>query len=124
MLLFVGFINSSKAQTDPMDALYAHFKSGNSAEIAKNFATSVEMVLIDEEDVYSKAQAEQILRNFFIKNPPSSYVKVHSVGNTNVKYRFGVIVLTTKSGKFRVSTLMNRVNNSYLISELKIETEK
>lgn len=124
ILLLLGISSNSWAQADPMDALYTHFKSANSKEIAKNFANSVELVLIDEEDVYSKAQAEQILRDFFIKNPPVSYNKVHSVGNTNVKYRFGVIILTTKNGKFRVSTLMNRIDNGYLISELKIESEK
>ncbi|MEE1883838.1 DUF4783 domain-containing protein [Pedobacter flavus] len=124
LIFTLSLANTALAQSDPMDALYGHFKNANSKEIAKSFSSSLEIILLDQEDVYSKAQAEQILRDFFIKNPPLSYVKVHSVGNTNVKYRYGVIILTTKNGKFRVSILMDKVSNGYLISELKIESEK
>lgn len=119
-----AFTLPSAAQSEPMDALYAHFKAGNSKEIAKSFAGSVELTVFDTDEMYSKAQAEQILRDFFVKHPPLSYSKVHSVGSSNVKYRYGVIVLTTKKGKYRVSISMNRAEESYLISELKIDSEK
>lgn len=124
IVLVAAFILPSAAQNDPMDALYAHFKAGNSKEIAKSFAESVELTVFETDEVYSKAQAEQILRDFFVKHSPVSFTKVHSVGSSNVKYRYGVIILTTKKGKYRVSISMNRVEDTYLISELKIDSEK
>lgn len=123
-MFVLAFIMPSQAQSDPLDALYGHFKTGNFKEIAKNFSSSVDLTVLDSEEVYSKAQAEQILREFFTKHPPVSYTKIHSVGNQNVKYRFGVIVLQTKKGKFRVSISMNRIDSTYLIAELKIDSEK
>ena len=37
-------------------------QAGNATELAKHFNTSIELVILEEEDVYSKTQAEQIIR--------------------------------------------------------------
>ena len=58
----------SYMQGDIVDNLPTLFKAGNSKELAKNFSSSVELSILGEEDVYSKAQAEQILRDFFTKH--------------------------------------------------------
>ncbi|RYF90063.1 MAG: DUF4783 domain-containing protein [Chitinophagaceae bacterium] len=51
----LGLSTSLYGQNDSMDFLYNHFKTGNSKELGKNFASNVEIILVDEEDVYSKA---------------------------------------------------------------------
>jgi len=128
-LLFVFFLlfyfpSKSNAQGDIVEDLALQFKSGNTKEIAKNFAPSVELLIIDQEDVYSKAQAEQILKDFFVKNPPSKSSTVHNV-NSNPKFRYGIISLQTKNLKFRISiTLMlQKTSNVFLITELRIEKD-
>ena len=128
-LLFVFFLlfyfpSKSSVQADIVDDLAVHFKNGNTKEIAKHFASSVELLIIDQEDVYSKAQAEQILKDFFVKNPPTKSAIVHSV-NSNPKYRYGVISLQTKNSKFRINmTLMlQKTSNVFLITELRIEKD-
>ena len=110
-------------QGEIVDSLSALFKSANSKEISKNFSPSVELTINEEEDVYSKAQAEQILREFFTKNPPSSSAVVHLI-NTNPNYRFGVLALGTKNGKFRVAVTLKKTANTFFITELRIEPDK
>jgi len=110
-------------QGEIVDSLSALFKSANSKEISKNFSPSVELTINEEEDVYSKAQAEQILREFFTKNPPSSSAVVHLI-NTNPNYRFGVLALGTKNGKFRVAVTLKKTANAFFITELRIEPDK
>ncbi len=111
-------------QADIVDNLAVHLKTGNSKEIAKNFASSVELLIIDQEDVYSKAQAEQILKDFFVKNPPSKTAIIHRL-NSNPNFRYGIFSLQTKSLKYRVTiTLMHqKTTNSFLITELRIEKD-
>ncbi|RYG20955.1 MAG: DUF4783 domain-containing protein [Chitinophagaceae bacterium] len=111
-------------QADILDDLANQFKSGNTKDIAKNFSPSVELLIIDQEDVYSKAQAEQILKDFFVKNPPLKTSIVHAV-NSNPKYRYGVISLQTKNSKFRVNVtlMLQKTSNVFLITELRIEKE-
>jgi len=110
-------------QGDIVDNMSALFKSANSKEIGKNFSSSVELKVNEEEDVYSKAQAEQILREFFNKSAPVNSTVVHLI-NTNPNYRFGILSLTTKTGKFRVAITLKKVNNTFFITELRIEPEK
>lgn len=110
-------------QSDVIESLSAHFKAGNAKEIAANFASSVELIIIDEEDVYSKAQAEQILRNFFTKYPPVKSSVVHLI-NTNPNFRFGILSLQTKNAKFRVSITMKKSGSAFFITELRVESDK
>ncbi|MES2456689.1 MAG: DUF4783 domain-containing protein [Bacteroidota bacterium] len=123
IVLFFNISSFTSFQGDIIDNLSAHFKAGNSKEIAANFSPSVDLIIIDEEDVYSKAQAEQILRSFFSKYPPVKSSVIHRL-NTNPNYRYGAVSLATKNGTFRVSVTMKKTGNSFFITELRIETEK
>lgn len=124
LLVFFMYIPSFIAtQGDIIDSLSNHFKSGNSKEIAVSFSSSVDLIIIDEEDVYSKAQAEQILRSFFSKYPPIKSTVIHRL-NTNPNYRYGALSLHTKNGTFRVSITMKKTGSAFFITELRIETDK
>lgn len=123
IVLFVNISSFAAFQGDIIDGLSAHFKTGNSKEIAASFSPSVDLIIIDEEDVYSKAQAEQILRSFFSKYPPAKSAVIHRL-NTNPNYRYGALSLATKNGTFRVSVTMKKSGTAFFITELRIETEK
>jgi hypothetical protein len=110
-------------QGDIVDSLSTLFKSANSKEIGKSFSPSVELTINEEEDVYTKAQAEQILREFFTKNAPVNSTVVHLI-NTNPNYRFGILSLSTKTGKFRVAITLKKTANTFFITELRIEPDK
>jgi len=121
--MLAQIFNPMALQGDIVENLSTLFKSANSKEISKNFAASVELNINQEEDVYSKAQAEQILREFFTKNPPLSSTVVHLI-NTNPNYRFGILSLGTKSGKFRVAITLKKTGNVFLITELRVDPDK
>ena len=123
VLFFVSFPSLMAVQGDIIDTLSGHFKAGNSKEIALNFSSSVDLIIIDEEDVYSKAQAEQILRSFFSKYSPVKSTVIHRL-NTNPNYRYGALSLATKNGTFRVSITMKKTGSAFFITELRIETDK
>lgn len=123
LVLFIHFPSFFATQSDIIDTLSSHFKAGNAKEIAVNFSSSVDLIIIDEEDVYSKAQAEQILKSFFNKHVPTKSTVVHRL-NTNPNFRYGALSLVTKSGTFRVSITMKKTGNAFFITELRIETEK
>ena len=110
-------------QGDIVDSLSTLFKSANSKEISKIFSPSVELTINEEEDVYTKAQAEQILREFFTKNAPVNSTVVHLI-NTNPNYRFGILSLSTKNAKFRVAITLKKTVNTFFITELRIEPDK
>lgn len=126
LLFLLWNISSNNAiQADIIDDLAIQFRAGNAKEIGKHFAQSVELIVIDQEDVYSKAQSEQILKDFFIKNAPLKSTIIHRI-SSNPNYRYGIISLNTKTGKFRVTITLKliKANNAFLINELRIEQDR
>jgi len=57
LLLITNFVSNKSPQADIIDDLLVQFRTGSSKDIAKNFAGAVEMIIIDQEDVYNKAQS-------------------------------------------------------------------
>lgn len=125
MLLFINFQTNIALQGDVIDDLSAQFKLGNAKEIGKSFANTVELIITDQEDVYSKAQSEQILKDFFVKNVPTKSTILHRL-NSNPNYRYGILSLNTKNGNFRVTITLKlqKTSNAFLINELRIEPDK
>ncbi|WP_240186723.1 DUF4783 domain-containing protein [Pedobacter namyangjuensis] len=125
LLLLLHLPSRNAPQVEIVDDLATYFRIGNAKEIAKHFAPSVELIIIDQEDVYNKAQSEQIIKDFFLKYPPSKSAIIHKLSN-NPNYRLGILSLTTKNGKFRVTITMNvkKPANNFLITELRIEPDK
>ena len=123
LVIMIPYLPQGLLQGDFIDEISNFFKAGNSKEIGKNFSSSVALSIIHEEDVYSKIQAEQILKDFFSKHTPTQSIVLHLI-NTNPNMRFGILSVTTRNGKFRISITSKKINNSFLITELRIDPEK
>ena len=122
-LLTLLFLLPMVATADTIEKISELIKQGNAHEIAKFFAPNVDISILDETNVYSKAQSEMILDKFFKENKPHTVKLLHRI-NSNPNYNFGVLILTTDKGKFRVSYTLKEVNKVMAIIELRIETEK
>ena len=122
-LLFLAAIPAKANKIDIVNDLTAYLKSGNSTEISKYFASTVEMNILNEEDVYSKVQAEIILKDFFNKHRPQSATIVHRL-DSNPSYLFAVIQLQTENGKFRTTISLKDTAGQFLITEMRIEFDK
>jgi hypothetical protein len=123
LFLLTGLFIPIQIQSSLISDVSNNFKSGNSKEIAKYFNSSVELSLSDETDTYSKAQAEQIIRDFFTKNVPVNSTVIHLI-NTNPNYQIGILSLITKTVKFRVTVTFKKTSGEFLITELRIEGDK
>lgn len=98
------------------------FKAGNAAELSKFFDGSVELIILEKEDVYSRSQAEQILRKFFSEHKPETFGIIFQGGPENSPYAIGS--LQTQEKKYRVYILMKKKNETHLINHLRIEEEE
>jgi hypothetical protein len=123
LLVILYMVPGMVIAADPIDEVAALIKQGNAYQLATLFAPSVEFTLGEEENVYSKAQAEQILDKFFKDNRPRSISMLHKV-NSNTNFRFGVLILTTDKGKFRIAYTLKGTGDALSLIELRIETEK
>ncbi len=126
-ILLVSLCISISVKAQGADAIVKEIttflKASNTSAIAENFASTVELVILSEEDVYSKVQAEIILKDFLSKHNPTSAKLIHLL-DSNPNYRFAVVSLKTENGDFRVSYSLKETGGRYLITDMRIELEK
>ena len=112
----------SFAQTDKLPAdIVTSFKAGNADALSKHFHTNVELIILEEEDVYSRSQAEQIIRKFFSEHKPTGFKVIFEGGKEN---RYAIGSLETTRASYRVYILMKKQDNTPLIHQLRIEEEE
>ncbi len=126
LLLFICFWSpqlSSAQNSDIVNDLATYIKSGNTRDVARYFASTVEFNLLNEENVYSKVQAESVLKDFLNKHVPVSAEIIHRL-DSNPNYRFAVIQLKTENGNFRTTISLKDTGGQFLITEIRIELDK
>ena len=108
------------AQDAVKDRVVAALGTGNSKELAQHFIPNIDLTVGGSSDVYSKAQAEQIVRKFFNDNPPIDLVIEHSgVSKVGDKYYIGI--LRSRTGHFRVTFFLKRTGDQLQVKQLRIE---
>jgi hypothetical protein len=109
------------AQTE--ENITAALKTGNSKEIAKYFGANVNLKILNQEDIYSKNQAELILKDFFTKNTVKNYIPKHN-GTSKNGSQYTIGVLSTNNGNFRVYYFLKKNTDGIQIQEFRIEVEE
>ena len=121
MILMLPVLSYAQPDKLPEDIVLS-FKAGNASELAKHFHTNVELIILEEEDVYSRSQAEQIIRKFFSNHKPSAFKVIFEGGKENSRYAIGS--LDTSKYTYRVYILLKKQDNRPLIHQLRIEEEE
>lgn len=103
------------------DQIILSLKTGNAKVLSDYFNQNVELVVLDNDNVYSKAQAQQIVNNFFSSYKPESFSVIHQGGKEGAKYVIGNLI--TKNGKFRVYFLLKQNQGKDYIHQLRIEKQ-
>jgi hypothetical protein len=106
----------------PVESITAAIKAGNSGELAKYFAPTVELILPGSEGAFSKAQTEMIMKNFFIKSAPVSFV-VNQKGNSAGGAQFIIGTYKTKGEALNVYILLKPISNLLLIQQMHFEAD-
>ncbi|MDY0253193.1 MAG: DUF4783 domain-containing protein [Tenuifilaceae bacterium] len=117
-VVFSGF--APQESTDSfLEIITKVFAEGNSSELAKHLNPTVELELLEEENIYSKLQAELLLKDFFTRNKPTSFRVNHQGNKGNTSFAIGTLV--TQSGSYRVSVFMKTDKSKLLIHQIRIE---
>lgn len=97
--------------------------SGDAETLGQYFDDSVEIAVLNQEDVYNKAQAVQVMKKFFSQNKPTSFSQVHQGTSKGQDSQYCIGNLTTATGTFRVYIYMKVVGSNYLVQELRFDKE-
>ncbi|UKN01230.1 DUF4783 domain-containing protein [Paracrocinitomix mangrovi] len=98
------------------------FKNGKAEVIATSFNDNVDLSIDGKSDLYSKSQAEQILKTFFADHPVSSFEVIHKGSSGQSDYFIGE--LTSKGNAvFKVTINSKTLGGVQRITTLTISPD-
>ena len=123
LLVLFLIASGSLHALDVYEEIANSIRSGDARQVATFFGNTIDLTLDDKENVYSRAQAELVLKDFFGKNPPKSFTIIHK-GSSPEGTQYAIGKLITSNGKnFRVSFYVKGSNGKSILQELRIEAE-
>jgi hypothetical protein len=114
-LLFGATMLHAESSEVPSGIITA-LSDGNASDLSGYLNDNVELVIGNQNDVFSKQQATSIIADFFRKNRVNGFDVLHK-GNKDAA-SFAIGTLKTASGKYRVYVLTRNGE----IQQLRIET--
>lgn len=95
-------------------------RNSNVTAVAKFFDNNVVITISNNQSIYSKAQAEIVLKDFFAKNQVKDFtVKQGGPSGQNAKYAVGT--LQTTNGIYQVYLVMKLKDEAYVLREIRFE---
>jgi len=123
MVLLLFAPSAVLSNFDIIDNIANAIKSGNSREVSKYFDNNVEITISDKESVYSKVQAEMVLRDFFVKYSVQSFELIHR-GTSGEGSAYGIGKLKTANQTFRVYYFVKQKGGNLFIQEMRFEKQR
>ncbi|MCD6200402.1 MAG: DUF4783 domain-containing protein [Bacteroidales bacterium] len=114
-------IGESQASTSIPAEIIKSIRKGDANGLAAYFNSSVQLVILEKGNVYSRSQASMIMKDFFRKNHPRSFTIIHQGGKGHAHY--GIGILKTDKQTFRIYLLIKPANSKSYIHQLRIEKE-
>jgi hypothetical protein len=121
LLLFIMSMLAAQDQPSIPSGIAIAFRSGSAAGLSEYLNSTVELVMPDKEDFYSKSVAETILKDFFSRHHSREFVIRHQGARGDAQY--AIANLETDKGRFRVYFLLKKVNGNPLIHQIRIESD-
>ncbi|MBL7708936.1 MAG: DUF4783 domain-containing protein [Chitinophagaceae bacterium] len=119
LMITAALVFSSFTTQNTIDNVISALRSGNASELSKYFDDNVELTLPDKSDSYSKAQAQQIVRDFFSNNNVKGFDLKHKGDSPGGHFCIGT--LQTGAGNFRTNVFLKSKNGREVIKEIRFQ---
>ncbi len=131
VFLWLAVIIAPFRTLEPMpDQAFAEFskkiteaiRKGSSSELSSYFASTIDLTVPGKEGSFSKAQAEQIVKDFFAQNQPKSFTIKHN-GSSNDGSQYSVGTYVTAKNTYRSYFLIKNVSGKFYLLQLQFELD-
>lgn len=97
-------------------------KAGSSKELIKYCNTNIEIKIDGKGANYSLNQAEEVLKNFFLKNPSRDFTYIHK-GQSPEGLKYNIGSYKMDGGSYRVVMVIKEVGGSFKIDTINFSRE-
>lgn len=121
LLLFAPFALSAYQGGPSLDAISKALSAGDVDGLAQYFGDNVEISILDNEQLYSKAKATEALRTFFNSNKPKTFNQVHQGTSRENSDQYCIGNMTAASGSYRVYIYLKMNGANTTIQEIRFD---
>jgi hypothetical protein len=115
-LIFIPAIDREEFK-ESIDPVILAIDSGSSSELARYFENSISLNINGQQGDFSRNQAEQVIRDFFKKNPPLRFQLVYR-SETNPKLSSYIGEYQSGQASYRVFIKINQIDTDLKIYSL------
>lgn len=109
-------------QDDVLSNISAAMKAGSSKELIKYCNNNLEIKLDGKTSNYSISQAEMILRDFFLNNPPKGFDYIHQ-GSSPEGLKYTIGTYKVDGGSYRVVMVIKKSGSAFKIDTINFSRE-
>lgn len=118
--LLTGYAQSNRS---PMEDVVNAIKNNRIEDMSKYFDNIVPVTINNTQTIYSRNQAEVVLKDFFDKNLPKDFLIMDN-GSPNTTSKFIIGTLLTPAGaKYNVYILMKQKDSNYYLQDIRLNKE-
>jgi len=122
--MFIFLLMPSFAMVQPnLNGISKAISDGDAVALSQFFDANVEISILDDMDVYNKAEAVKTLKAFFAKNKPTSYSQMHKGTSKGADSQYSIGNMVTATNSYRVYVYLKVQGSKQLIQELRFDKE-
>lgn len=123
-LFFILMILPSLAMVESnLNEISTAIRSGNADALSQFFDESVEISILDDENIYDKSEAKSVIKTFFAKHKPTAFNQIHQGASKGQDAQYCIGNLKSNSGSFRVYLYLKVSGGKHIIKELRFDKE-
>ncbi len=98
-------------------------ENGDAQTLQDMMMSSVDVSILDDEDMYPSDEAVRKLNSFFKQHPPITFTVKHK-GTSKLDDHYRIGTLQTKKGTFRVTFFLKKTPSGMMIKQIRIEEDE
>jgi orotate phosphoribosyltransferase-like protein len=113
---------TGKAQA--LEDVVNSIRTSNITSITRYFDKFVSITIANNQSMYSKTQAEMVLKDFFAKNPVKEFVVVQQGSTQGNNSTYAIGNLTTTTGSYQLYVVLKLKEGAHILQEIRFEKQK
>ncbi|WP_430817741.1 DUF4783 domain-containing protein [Carboxylicivirga sp. RSCT41] len=121
LLAFILFqVDAQKTAALP-DGTIMLVKKADAEKLSQSFNDRIEIILPDKTAIYSRKQAEMVIKNFFNQHSVTEFQLIHQGKKDNASY--AIANYHASDGRFRFTFLTKKRSGKIYIHQIRIERQ-
>ena len=121
ILFVLSFLSLVSFANAGIPEIFKAIGSGDITTLSSYFDENVEVYMEGNQEVLSKTEATEMIKNFLNRNKPKSFVQAQQGASKGKDAQYCIGDLSTINGTFRVYIYLKNTGSSYIIQEIRFD---